>query len=115
MRKHRAEFAIDIELSPAAGAFHLEGVCGIFRHVLFYAHFRTLAQGRGVAILVLGLFRVPKADLGKNDRIGPFVGLVSAGLPFESLLPARPVDFPRRIYLEWILIETPFRHAGKFE
>ena len=40
---------------------------------------------------------------------------VSAGLPFESLLPGRPVDFPRRTYLEWRLIETPFRYAGKFE
>ena len=56
MGKYGAEFAIDIELSPAAGAFDFERVCGIFRHALFYAHFRTLAQGRKVAILVLGLY-----------------------------------------------------------
>ena len=56
MGKHGAEFAIDIELGPAAGAFHFEGVCGIFRHALFYAHLRTLAQGRGVAILVRSLY-----------------------------------------------------------
>ncbi len=54
MRKYGAEFAIDIELSPAAGAFHFEGVCGIFRHASFYAHLRTLAQARDVAILVFG-------------------------------------------------------------
>jgi len=54
--KYGAEFAIDIELGPAAGAFHFKGVCGIFCHALFYAHLRTLAQGRGVAILVYGRY-----------------------------------------------------------
>jgi hypothetical protein len=113
--KYGAEFAIDIELSPAAGAFHFEGVCRIFRHTVFYAHFLTLAQAPDVAIWVLGLFQVLKPDPGEKDHIGPLRGLVSAGLPFASLLPGRPVDFPRRIYLEWILIESPFRYAGKFE
>jgi hypothetical protein len=115
MGKHGTEFAIDIELGPAAGAFHFEGVCGIFRHALFYAHFRTLAQGRGVAILVLSLFQLLRPDPAKKRPDRPLGSLVSAGLPFESLLPARPVDFPRRSYLEWVLIETPYRYVGKFE
>jgi hypothetical protein len=113
--KHGAELAINIEFSPATRAFHFESVCGIFRHALFYAHFRTLAQGRGGATSVYGPFQGLKPLPGENHHIGPLSGLASAGLPFESLLPARPVDFSRRIYLEWILIETSFRYAGKFE